>query len=145
MIKDENGATLGEVKTLRAGDRNLTRQEGSHYSIGPVGGSLLEVSRLPGRVVPMVKIEDLRSETVLGHIARRNGGLWIESLTTESEPVKLQQRRDYYVVERDEKDMGRIERSGSRDEGFVVTASPEVDDELRLFLMAAPLAVKELT
>jgi hypothetical protein len=93
----------------------------------------------------MVKVEDYQTETVLGHIARRNGVLWIESLSTEREPVKLEQRRDYYVVEREGKDMGRIERSGSRDEGFAVTASPEVDDELRLFLMAAPLAVKELT
>jgi DnaJ domain len=145
LIRDENGAILGEVKILNSRDRGFARQRGPRYSIGPTGSSLLEVSQLLGRVVPMVKVEDYETETVLGHIARRNGGLWIESLSAEREPVKLEQRRDYFVVESDGKDMGRIERSGSRDEGFVVTASPEVDEELRFFLIAAPLAVKELT
>jgi DnaJ domain len=145
LIRDENGATLGEVKILRDTERGFSRQLGPRYTVGPSGSSLLEVSQLLGRVVPMVKVEDLRTETVLGHIARHSGVLWIESLSAEREPIKLEQRRDYYVVQLAGKDMGRIERSGSRDEGFVVTASPEVDEELRIFLIAAPLAVKELT
>jgi hypothetical protein len=144
LIRDENGATLGEVKLLTSSNRGFARQLGPSYSIGLPDSPLVGVSRLQGRVVPMVKIEDFRTQTVVGHIARRKGNLWIESLATECEPVKLQQRRDYYVVERDGKDVGHIERSGSRDEGFVVTASPEVDENLRFFLIAAPLAVREL-
>jgi hypothetical protein len=146
LIRDENGATLGEVKLLRAKDRAFARQLGPSYSIGPIGGVLLEVSRLQGRVVPMVKIEDLRTETVMGHIARRNGGLWMESLGTEAEPVKLAQSRDLYVVQRGAEEIGRIEGSTSAgDKGFVVTVSPEAGDELRMFLIAAPLALRELT
>jgi hypothetical protein len=146
LIRDETGAALGEVKVLNVPDRGFARQLGRCYSIGSVGSLLLQVSRLKGRVAPIVKIEDLRTETVVGHIARRDGGLWMESLGSEGEPVKLQQRRDYYVVQRDTDEVGRVERSASNGgEGFVVTVSPEADEELRMFLIATPLAVTELT
>jgi DnaJ domain len=147
VIKDETGATLGEVRSGRSKPKDdvYARELGPNYSIGPVDGAVLEVSRLQGRVMPMVKVEDLRSEKVVGHIVRRGRDLWMEGLDPQRDPVRLKHHRDHYAVELDGQDAGRVERSlSSIGEGFVVTVSPEADDELRMFLIAAPLAVKEL-
>jgi DnaJ domain len=147
MIKDEIGAVLGEVRVggPKPKDNAYARELGPSYSIGPVGGAVLEVSRLLGRVIPMVKIEDLRTEGLIGHIARRGKDLWMEGLDPESAPAKLTRHRDHYVVELDGQDAGRVERSDSSiGQGFVVTVSPEVEAQLRMFLIAAPIAVKEL-
>ncbi|MEA2507229.1 MAG: DnaJ domain [Actinomycetota bacterium] len=147
LIKDELGQVLGEVKSgrFKKKDDAYARELGPCYSIGPVGGAVLEISRLLGRVVPMVKIEDLRTETLVGHIARRGKDLWMEGLDPESDPAKLTRHRDHYVVELDGQDAGRVERSeSSLGQGFVVTVSPEVEARLRMFLIAAPIAVREL-
>jgi DnaJ domain len=146
VIKDENGSTLGEVKKVpsKLPDGSAWGL-GSRYEIGPVGGPFLEVSRLPGRVAPMVKIEDLRNDKVVGHIARRNKELWMESLETDREAAKLRHLRDHYVVELADDEVGRVERSMSNDgTQFAVTVSPEASGELRMFLIAAPIAIQEL-
>jgi DnaJ domain len=148
VVKDEDGHTLGEVKSSRATRRDGPEAWGlgARYQIGPVGGSLIEVSRLLGRVAPMVKIEDLRNDKLVGHIARRDQELWMESLGTDQEPAKLRRLRDHYVVELGDQEVGRVERSQSSvGESFAVTVSPEGSDELRMFLLAAPIAVLELT
>lgn len=147
MVKDETGATLGEVNSGRSKPKDdaYARELGPYYSIGPIGHAALEVSRLQGRVMPMVKVEDLRSEKLVGHIVRRGRDLSLEGLDTEKKPMRLTHHRDHYAVELNGQDAGRVERSASSiGEGFVVTVSPEADNELRMFLIAAPIAVREL-
>lgn len=147
LVKDETGATLGEVRNGRSSPKDdaYARELGPYYSIGPVGEAALEVSRLQGRVMPMVKVQDLRSEKLVGHIVRRGKDLSMEGLDPEKQPFQLTHHRDHYAVELNGQETGRVERSvSSIGEGFVVTVSPEADDELRMFLIAAPIAVKEL-
>jgi hypothetical protein len=94
----------------------------------------------------MVKVENLQSGAVIGHIASRNGMLSMESLDANLSPAYLTKRGDYYVVTVDDEEVARVEDLPSgTGRGFAVTVSPEADQRLRMFLLAAPLAVQELT
>ena len=147
IVRDETGYTLGEVKTGRSKSReSYARETGACFLIGTGDEPLMEVSRLQGRITPMVKVENLRTGGVIGHIARRNGVLWMESLDSRSEPVRFTKRADYYVVMDNDDEIARVENLGSgTGTGFAVTVSPESVEMFRMFLLAAPLAIQELT
>jgi curved DNA-binding protein CbpA len=143
-LTDDAGLNLGEVKRRgRLGDATYLR--GPSYSIGSSGEAILDVSRLQGRVVPMVKIKDARSDALVGHITRHGEQLWMERLDNNALLAKLSQRGSYYIALAGEQEVGRVEETRSaRGRGFVVTVSPDAGDELRMFLLATPLALDEL-
>jgi hypothetical protein len=148
VVRDETGFGLGDVTSGRSRSReSYAREVGASYSIGSSQDPLLEVSRLQGRITPMVKIENLQSGAVIGHIASRNGVLSMESLDVNLPSATMAKRGDYYiVVGADEEEIARVEELPlGTGRGFAVTVSPEADERLRMFLLAAPLAVQELT
>ncbi|MDP9223170.1 MAG: J domain-containing protein [Actinomycetota bacterium] len=146
-VTNDAGLNLGEVKRRagRTGDPTYLRELGPSYLIGTTGDPVLEVSRLHGRVVPMVRIKDAVTDVLVGHITRHGEELWMERLENNALLAKLNPRSDYYVAETADNEVGRVETTNSRaGQGFVVTVSPDADEEIRMFLLATPVALDEL-